>query len=241
MDGMLKIQIIEYFPSDALRVLRILFDILDPSAWVSLNIGLWIAWKNRNDAWANSFCATPRAAAALVEQVRLLGSRPVRLLLDQIQRPGVRWIPPCQGSIKINTDAALFKESCFWGLGIVMRDHLGATVCYKSVYEQGFMDIFYAESTALLQGVLLALSFGFPHVIFESDALLVVNGANSTDPSFLSCRDVLDRIRSLAKNFVSCKFLFVPSSCNNLAHRIANFKRNGQGLLPPSVADTDNL
>ncbi|XP_071722847.1 uncharacterized protein [Rutidosis leptorrhynchoides] len=205
-----------------------MFDLLDPSAWVSLNIGLWIAWKNRNDAWAKELCATPRSSATLVAQA-------------QLPRPDIRWLPPSQGWVKINSDAALFKDSGQWGLGMVLRDHRGVTLCYKSVYEQGFMDISYAECTALLQGVLLAVSLGFSHVIFESDAMLVVNDAASTGTSFLSCRDVIDRIRSLAKDFVSCKFPFVPRSCNKLAHRIANSRSNGQDVLPPYLTDTDSL
>ncbi|XP_071722504.1 uncharacterized protein [Rutidosis leptorrhynchoides] len=203
-------------------------DLLDSNSWTSLNVGLWVTWKNRNDAWSSSLCVVPKSAALLVEHVKTLSCRPTLQPFQQQQsRPSRGWHPPPQGTVKINSDAALYNQSGFWGLRIIMRDHLGETLCYKSIFEQGFMDICYAEAVALLQGVLLALSFGFFHVIFESDAMLVVNDAISIGTSFLSYRNVLEMIRTLARNFISCKFIFVPRSGNMLAHYIVNLKSNG--------------
>ncbi|XP_071725206.1 uncharacterized protein [Rutidosis leptorrhynchoides] len=206
-------------------------DLLDINSYISLNIGLWITWKNRNDAWSNSLCATPQSAATLVMHIKALPSRSASLSNQPQPSSSRGWIPPPQGTVKVNSDAALFKGSGCWGLGIVLRDHLGKTIFYKSLFEQGIMDILYAEAVALLQGILVALSLDFSHVIVESDALMVVNDALSTGPSFLSCRDVIFKIRSLAKNFISCNFVYVPRTGNLLAHHIANLRSNGQGRL----------
>ncbi|XP_071724724.1 uncharacterized protein [Rutidosis leptorrhynchoides] len=202
-------------------------DLLSSNQWTLLNIALWVIWKNRNDSWSKGSCSRPASSALLAthffQQSVILNANRSAFLAPH----PTKWSPPPTGFLKVNTDVALFRYSGCWGLGAVIRDSSGSSICYQSKFEHGLMDISLAEASALLMGVLLARSMGLTHVLFESDALMW---------------DIIGKIKSLISSFVSCKFIFVPRANNQLAHSIANLKSNGQGRLLASlviVAEND--
>ncbi|PON60736.1 hypothetical protein TorRG33x02_284230 [Trema orientale] len=52
------------------------------------------------------------------------------LALEKIHDPSpagrIHWSPPTLGALKVNVDAALSNDGCFTGIGVVIKDHMGA-------------------------------------------------------------------------------------------------------------------
>lgn len=99
------------------------------------------------------------------------------------------WTPPAAGSFKANFDAHLSAGGEI-GLGVVLRDHQGRVklMATKRIGARG--DATQAEAMAARFAVEVTLRLGFENVVFEGDALTVVNVVkNNVDgggPYFLS-------------------------------------------------------
>jgi ribonuclease HI len=92
------------------------------------------------------------------------------------------WQPPPPDLIKVNWDAATnIKEGCI-GIGIVARDCGGHVLGAKSMYFPMVVDAKTAEAMAAIHAVLFRKDAGFLDVIFERDALQVVQEMNSKPP-----------------------------------------------------------
>jgi ribonuclease HI len=75
----------------------------------------------------------------------------------------------------VNADAAVFNQSRFMGLGVVIRDHIGKCLdaCNEQHDKVATPEI--AEVVAMRLGLSLAMEEGYAHVIISSDCLSWVN------------------------------------------------------------------
>uniref|UniRef100_A0A803QQD1 RNase H type-1 domain-containing protein n=1 Tax=Cannabis sativa TaxID=3483 RepID=A0A803QQD1_CANSA len=62
---------------------------------------------------------------------------------------GSKWSPPLAGSIKVNRDATIDKNSTCSGLGMVVCDHLGIVLTSAIWRLDGFLDPEVVEALAL--------------------------------------------------------------------------------------------
>ncbi|XP_071723826.1 uncharacterized protein [Rutidosis leptorrhynchoides] len=214
-----------------------LYKEIDFADWSTFNAILWFMWKNRNKAWKEQTCSLPSstvfAAKDCITELFQISTRNDLSRTRQIQR--WHWIRPPEGFYKLNCDAAVFPQLGKWGLGSVIRDHNATVIRCSTSFRDGIHDIGLAESSAILEGISLALSVGIERIIVESDALVIINELNKNGPCFLSCNDTLCSIKLISINFVSCSFMYTPRSNNRLIHSLTNLKTNGNGRLPTSL------
>ncbi|XP_071722151.1 uncharacterized protein [Rutidosis leptorrhynchoides] len=190
-----------------------------------------------NKAWkeliSNLLCATVLAARNCIIDLIQVSSQQNQF--GHRQSSNRHWILPPESTFKLNCDAAVYAHLDKWGLGSVIRDHNASVICCQYSLQDGIPDIPLAEAATILQGISAALSAGFERLIIESDSLLIVNELNRSGTCFLSCHDIICKVKQLARNFVSCIFAYTPRSNNRLAHSLANLRSNGNGRLPSSL------
>ncbi|KAL0015241.1 hypothetical protein SO802_002310 [Lithocarpus litseifolius] len=132
-----------------------------------------------------------------------------------------RWVPPPLGFIKINVDAALSANKA--AFAAVARNHLGEVVKVWARILPSRPPL-QAETEALLWAVQLAKREHWNLAIFEGDSKIYIDAFNhpSCNPVW-SIRTLVDNIRVLFVDFLSCSFLWVNRCCNNAAHVTAKF------------------
>ncbi|KAL6526559.1 hypothetical protein OROGR_015649 [Orobanche gracilis] len=132
-----------------------------------------------------------------------------------------RWKVPAQGMVKLNVDAA--RGAVGWGLGVVIRDHMGEVLLLASGKEGVDLGVNFAEASAIRRGLILAMEHGHTRIHVESDSLTVINGIQDTSKhnSYLSL--ILGEIRTLSQAFVSISFSHVFREGNVVAHNIAKY------------------
>ncbi|KAK9697218.1 hypothetical protein RND81_08G022400 [Saponaria officinalis] len=95
------------------------------------------------------------------------------VILGYVSMGGEKWEPPLSGTIKLNTDAALFGDAEV-GLGIVGRDSMGSVMMVASRRIRANLSPAMAEAQAMLFGMETARRMGMMNICVESDALSVV-------------------------------------------------------------------
>ncbi|MBA0787450.1 hypothetical protein Gotri_027918, partial [Gossypium trilobum] len=83
-----------------------------------------------------------------------------------------RWIKPSIDAIKINVDAAVFDSVV--GIGIIARDYDGFVLGGRAVFFNHKMDIEWAETEALREGIMWARN-NVTRALFENDCVSLVN------------------------------------------------------------------
>ncbi|KAL5784703.1 hypothetical protein ACOSQ2_007095 [Xanthoceras sorbifolium] len=155
-----------------------------------LAVSLWRLWFRRNRLihenvalpaidilnWSISFLAEFYAAN--------LSSLPTTSssLFSTGSSSAEHWKAPIEGWYKLNVDASLNNAACFVGLGAVVRDCHGIFMAGLSRKLSGLVSIEIAEAAAILNGLHLAIEFGFTRLLVESDALTVINCLSLNHP-----------------------------------------------------------
>ncbi|XP_042974599.1 uncharacterized protein LOC122306230 [Carya illinoinensis] len=85
------------------------------------------------------------------------------------------WIPPPEGVVKINWDAALSEARDRMGFGLIARDHRGSVVA-GYVAKDGCVAPLLAEAIGGLQAAMFASELNLSSVILEGDSLQIVQG-----------------------------------------------------------------
>jgi ribonuclease HI len=131
------------------------------------------------------------------------------------------WIPPPDGVIKVNWDAALNVAKGWIGQGIIARDSKGVCMGARSITQQMKTDPKTAEIMAALQAVQFSKEAGFWEVIFEGDATQVVKEILSDPPMFSKAGHFIESIQQERHFFRSTNFQAIPRDCNMAAHNLA--------------------
>ncbi|XP_050238422.1 uncharacterized protein LOC126687914 [Mercurialis annua] len=125
----------------------------------------------------------------------------------------VTWLPPYEGWLNANYDAACFSNNHGTCLGMMVRDYMGNTVQARLVRVHGNVSPRMAEEMSILE----ALSWlkGYSNLIIELDAMEVIleirNPELSEDILFGYCA-------IMAHQFSNIIFTFVRQSANQAAH-----------------------
>ena len=88
--------------------------------------------------------------------------------------PAPRWIPPPQGMMKINVDAALSKNSSMAVVAAVARDEAGIFQGASALVVTGVSSPEIAEALAGREGLALARDLGMQRITIASDCVNVV-------------------------------------------------------------------
>ncbi|XP_042984282.1 uncharacterized protein LOC122313374 [Carya illinoinensis] len=117
----------------------------------------------------------------------------------RVHRERVRWRAPREGVVKVNWDAAYELKNKKMGLGVVIRDGEGevlVSLCKPSSYS---VSAAVAEAEALWRAMLLCIELNFGEVVFEGDALGIIQVACSTEEIWEWYGQRLEDIRGLLK------------------------------------------
>ena len=84
------------------------------------------------------------------------------------------WISPTQTQYKANFDGALFKTCDTAGLGVIIRDNVGAIIGALSMRIPLPQSVATVEALACRRAVQFAVEIGLHEIIFEGDAAMVI-------------------------------------------------------------------
>nr|XP_027120381.1 uncharacterized protein LOC113737334 [Coffea arabica] len=134
-----------------------------------------------------------------------------------------RWEPPKEGTIRINTDAAISAKMVRSGLGIIARNWRGEVVRAKGITARR-KGIAATEEALAIRGALeMAQIAGWTTIEVQSDCKHVVSLINMDNGQDCSLQTILDDIDVQKGNFESCTFTFVPRTVNQCSHELAQF------------------
>ena len=129
---------------------------------------LWVIWERRNK-WVHEHQTRP-LWLMLLRHGTLVSVPLTTVTVDHAQHHddgGVlarrRWLPPEQGKVKINIDAAL--SSVCLGMGMVARNHEGLLLAAVCAHDHAPLTVEMAEALVLRWAVSLALELGFFNVL----------------------------------------------------------------------------
>ncbi|XP_050254837.1 uncharacterized protein LOC126700669 [Quercus robur] len=141
---------------------------------------------------------------------------------------------------KVNVDGAISNDGRPSSIGVIIRNSKGETVAALCMPLPSEYSILETEAIAVEKGALLAKEMELQQVIFESDALSVVNSVNAGDKS--GCNGHLFHgIRSILNSFNSWQFKHQKRAYNKAAHELAQHAKCygtnqvSKGVSPPMV------
>lgn len=136
---------------------------------------LWLIWKARND-WVfsnvqpNPMAVLILAKAQCLEFLQLeLNSGP-KEHIGALKDSFTKWRPPRPSTVKVNTDAALNKDTGKGFAGIICRDHRGNVVTSLATHLFS-PNALVAEALALREAIHLCHLLKLPKSTLESDNL----------------------------------------------------------------------
>ena len=125
-----------------------------------------------------------------------------------------------------------FKNHCLSsaGFGVVIRNHLGLVLASMTNMDTLPPSIDMAECMAAARVFRFASDCGFSSVILEGDSKIVFK-ALSCDNVFLSLfSNLVDEIKSLAKNLRIVTFSHTHTQSNSITHNLTKRTRHVSGL-----------
>ena len=199
----------------------------------------WAIWYNRNRVTHEDKCSSPsqvwQMAKSSIEDfndaatIDLSTPRPIHTC---------NWSPPPPGVFKINVDGASSDLERTSSIGAIIRDYKGDTIAALCKPLQAHFSAKLAEVLPMKQGILLAQELLLPRVMFESDAITMINAIN--DSTFgTPFRHIIQDIIHTQASFEFCSFRHLNRAFNYAAMSLLNlpvgmaFHICGKGLPPP--------
>ncbi|XP_075636730.1 uncharacterized protein LOC142608966 [Castanea sativa] len=117
----------------------------------------------------------------------------------------IRWAPLPPGQYKVNFDGAMFANLRKVGLGMMIRDSNGNVIAALSCPMVGPLGALEMEAKAMEVGMRFALDIGIQDVVFECDALEVVNAVQGFAAPSSSILFIVEDILQQARWFLPHK------------------------------------
>ena len=131
---------------------------------------------------------------------------------------------------KVNVDGASSDQEGSSSVGVVIRDSNGQIMAALCLPLQSHFSVELMEVFALEQGVLFAQELQLPRVIFESDALAVIQAVNDkATGSFYG--HLIQGILQNCESFESCHFKYLNRRFNSVVN--LEFTKFGRALPLP--------
>lgn len=187
---------------------------------------LWSIWYYRNEkVWNNIDRPTniniSMASDLLHQWLKAQTISHPQYNSSMVNGGDIRWERPPSGFMKCNIDAAIFKELRMTGGAAIIRDHDGEFMVCRIFKHQGVLDAREAEAKALLEALNWATSMDLQHVIFETDAKLVVDAIQSNPMDHSEFGTIIAECCSLISAESNYQICFSKRQANVVAHTLA--------------------
>jgi ribonuclease HI len=187
---------------------------------------LWSIWKQRNNRIWND---TVDAQSFVVERARSMFFE-WQTVRKVIQKPSqqasqtgkTNWVKPNAGRYKCNIDAAFSNQHNRVGIGMCIRDEMGAFVLAKTEWFNPICEVHIGEALGLLSALNWVHELQLGPVDFELDSKRVVDQFSSPKSDVSEFGDIIDNCRALFTQFyVNSSVEFVRRQANEAAHSLA--------------------
>ncbi|XVF03403.1 hypothetical protein REPUB_Repub04eG0258300 [Reevesia pubescens] len=128
---------------------------------------------------------------------------------------------PYAGFVKVNFDAAIFKEMRAIGIGAVIRDSGGNVLALLSKKMNLYADAYVAECIAFHEAFTFSVEVGMRNIVAEWDSTLTVGAVNSLSLDHSIAGGIVEAVKLLFQRFNSFKLLHVRRGGNQVAHSLA--------------------
>lgn len=132
----------------------------------------WRIWRERNSVCLEGKSTSPSRAVsdARCFVVEWLATRlPLRFAVVR-DRSYPNWQRPAPGSVKINTDAALFSEIQLTGFGMLIRGDQGEFIAARSKFLPGVLCVDEAEIIEVHEALSWIKAHGYNFIEVETDS-----------------------------------------------------------------------
>ncbi|XP_018462888.2 uncharacterized protein LOC108834019 [Raphanus sativus] len=147
-------------------------------------------------------------------------------------RPRLKWKPPPQGLIKCNTDGAWHKDHQYQGIGWVSRDHTGRLLWAGAKRLQGVGSPIETEALALRWAVQTMVRFGYKHVLFETDSLVLAKMITGKEETWPKLKPLIQEISHTLSANRGYKIEYSTRDSNKTADRIAKEALSFMNYVP---------
>ena len=183
----------------------------------------WAVWHHRNKSRLQAATIPLNQVAGFAEsflQSFVAGHRQGLPPVCSSTGP-VKWKPPSASSVKINFDGALFGESDYAGLGVVIRNSNGKVLAalFEKIMKPQSAEL--VEILAARRAVLFSCDSGFHNSVFEGNSTSVVKLLQDRCVSHSLGGHILKDIVSHLNSFQSCSFSHIGRQGNAVAHALA--------------------
>ncbi|KAL4339321.1 hypothetical protein GQ457_08G025290 [Hibiscus cannabinus] len=187
---------------------------------------LWNHWNRRIDFIHNK-CYQPSGLTVLNSKVLLrdyahyssssnLGSSS----LPTMQR--LRWQPPREGYIKINTDEAYNQTTQDAEIQVIAFDNKGMMLGGLAQNSTHSLDALHTGFFVVLAGIQLAHDKDWHFVHIESDSAIIINKFTRDGPNLSVIGAHVVQSRLMLRDFDDFLITFTPRACNSAAHSLAS-------------------
>lgn len=199
------------------------FSKLDVEACSLVAVMCWGIWRGRNDkVWKGvQVCSLELVNSALsfLHSWRAAYLEPQDMFRNHTVSE-VRWTKLAARRVKLNSDAAINKESGCMGLGWVLRDADGLFVAARAVPVRGTYLLKEAEALSVREALSWLKAMEIDNVDVEMDAQQVYHAIHG-DHLNSSFGSIVGDIKEAATLFGSVSFQFVNRSANRVTYAIA--------------------
>lgn len=189
----------------------------------------WMLWKSRNNLIWHQSSLDPNevveSAYLVLKQWRSVQDRSFDHFLGFMSQDDSRehWSLPSIDSIKVNSESAIFQETCHFSYAFVARNSAGNLIEARLKCTRGNPSPELAEALGIREALSWVKDDNLNNVTLESDCLQIVQAIRS---SFL-CYSYLGRVVKDCRNILASllnknvKFVFIKRSANKVAHFLA--------------------
>ena len=215
---------IQYLPSIKQWLFDFLDGVTDEDATV-FTITAWHIWEARNAVRNGENLTHPNRVAEKVKTyvqmalMHLFKSPTSHRCESEYSVP--KWIPPPDGWLMINVDAATFKNPPRMGVGLVVRDHRGDFIAACCQLIQRFDDPELAEAIAIRRAVSFSSEYNLQQVVVASDCLGVIKKIKSKVYDRSNVGVIVQDVKNLICENPSVTLTYVSKGCNKAAHVLA--------------------
>ncbi|XP_030509082.2 uncharacterized protein LOC115723746 [Cannabis sativa] len=131
------------------------------------------------------------------------------------------WEPPPVGTLKLNTDAAVFTHQNRTGGGALVRDHSGKVLAATTFNRMGQMQPQVAEGWVLLEGLKWCRDNGLNIQHIEVDCKNLLTDLQSTNENLSSYGTIINAIRRMLSSLPTVTLHHTRRQGNTEAHNLA--------------------